>query len=350
MINKFLTVISGRGSIRMQMVWSFIASLIMGFLVSIAIPKGMFFDVPASIIAFFGTFTLSFLVLTRPTIRYLVKLSEGLTIISNGNLRYRIAGRRQDELGKVAERINAMAEKLEAQLERERETEKSKMELITGVSHDLRTPLTSIIGYLELLKGKAYKDEEEYERFIANTHSKAHHLKTLIDELFEYTRLSQGGASLQIAFIDLRELLIQFLSEIEPIAKESRIEVHADVPERQLMIRVDPEQIRRVVDNLLTNAIKFSPMPGDIKVVLAADDGQATITVENEGEPITEEQEARLFERFYKADAARSNDSRRGGAGLGLSIARGIAEQHGGRLTLDYADGKFSFRLFLPLS
>lgn len=332
------------------MIWSFIVSYLMGLFVAIAIPRGMFIEVPASIFAFLVTFTVSFLLLTRPTISYLVKLSEGITVISGGDLRYRIPGRRQDELGKVAERINAMAEKLETQLEREREVERSKMELITGVSHDLRTPLTSIIGYLELLKGKAYKDEAEYERFISNTHSKAHQLKTLIDELFEYTRLSQGEASLQPVAIDLRELLNQYLSETEPIAKENRIEIHFEVPQLPLIIRADPEQIRRVIDNLVTNAMKFSPKPGDIHVVLAAADSQATITVENEGEPITADQEARLFERFYKSDIARALDSWRGGAGLGLSIASGIAELHGGRLTLEHADGTFSFRLTLPFS
>jgi len=346
--NNWLSVLSGRRSIRFRMLWTFVASLSAGMGASIAIPTGMIFGVPASVLAFFVSFAAVFFWLTRSTIAHLRMLSEGLGRIAGGNLAYRIPAGRQDELGVVAEHINVMAGQLEQLIEKERQAEKAKMELITGVSHDLRTPLTSLIGYLELLKGKAFRDEGEYDRFVGNTHSKALQLKDLIDELFEYARLVQGpGAEMRI--VDLRKMLNQLLVEIEPLARSSGLSVIAELPEAPLFVRLDPEQVRRAVDNLLMNALKFSLQPGTIAVLLTQTAGRAVISVENEGEPITKEQEARLFERFYKTDESRTNRSGiPGGAGLGLAIVRGIAELHGGRATVVHENGRFRFSVELP--
>ncbi len=348
MKNNFFSIISGRRSIRFQMIWAFLASFFTGSMVSVSIPIGLLFGMPLSLIAFIGTFAISFVVYTRHTIKYMQQLSEGLTVISGGNLEYRIPVFRQDELGTVAEHINAMAEKLENLIERERLIEKSKMELITGVSHDLRTPLTSIIGYLELLKEKAYKDEAEYDRFVGNTHNKAQQLKSLIEELFEYTRLTQSGMNLMKERIDLRQLLNQMLVEIQPLAHESHITIQTLLLEKAVFIQVDPEQIRRAIDNLLMNALKFSVKPGVIRVSMEECDKQVTLRIENEGESITREQEKQLFERFYKADDARTSISLQDGAGLGLSITRSIIELHGGQVNLEHSNGHFSFEIALP--
>ena len=241
-----------------------------------------------------------------------------------------------------------MAEKLESLIEKERRHEKSRMELITGVSHDLRTPLTSILGYLELLRDRAYRDEAEYERFVGNTLNKAMQLKTLVDELFEYTRLSQSETKLETETIDLREMLVQMLAETEPLAKEARIELEARMPAEGMAVDVDPEKLRRAVENLLVNALKFSVKPGKVAVSLEQGVDSATVSVENRGEPIADEQAERLFDRFYKVDESRSNPDKRGGAGLGLAIARSVAELHGGRAYLAYSDGLFRFSIELP--
>ncbi len=330
------------------MIWTFLASIVVSMLVSIGIPRGLIFEIPVSMIAFFGTFTISFIVLTRSTIKYMQTLSAGLTVISGGNLHYRIPVVRQDELGHIAEHINFMAQRLESLIENERQVERSKMELITGVSHDLRTPLTSIIGYLGLLKEKAYQDEDEYERFVGNTHSKAIQLKTLIDELFEYTRLTQSEVMLDLEMIDLRELLSQMLVEIQPLAHDNGISIESLLHEHPLFIRVDPERIKRAVDNLLINALKFSVKPGVIRVVLSDRDRYVALFIQNEGEAITKEQEQKLFERFYKIDESRTSMNPQDGAGLGLSITRSIVERHGGKVYLEHSEGRFNFGVELP--
>ncbi|RED57137.1 sensor histidine kinase [Cohnella lupini] len=348
MKNNFWSILSGRKSIRVQMIWAFIASIATSSVVSISIPIGLVFDVPVSVIVFIGTFAVSFMLFTRHTIKFMRTLSDGLTVISAGNLHHRIPTVRKDELGKVAEHINAMAEKLESLMEKERDAEKSKMELITGVSHDLRTPLTSIIGYLELLKEKGYRDEAEFERFIGNTHNKARQLKNLIDELFEYTRLYHSGAKLELETIDLKQMLIQMVAEIQPLAEEERIFLNLELPDRPLFMRMDPEQMRRAIDNLLMNALKFSIKPGVMRVSLIISDQSVMITVENDGQSISKEQETLLFDRFYKIDGSRSIDNLRAGAGLGLSITRGIAELHGGKAYLIHDAGHFKFGIELP--
>ncbi len=348
MKNNFWSVLSGRKSIRIQMIWAFIASIATSSLVSISIPIGLVFDVPVSVIVFIGTFAVSFMAFTRHTIKYMLTLSDGLTVISAGNLHHRIPTVRMDELGKVAEHINAMAEKLESLMEKERDADKSKMELITGVSHDLRTPLTSIIGYLELLKEKGYRDEAEFERFIGNTYNKAMQLKSLIDQLFEYTRLTHSGAKLELETVDIKQLLIQLLAEILPLAEEERITLITELPDRPLFLSLDSEKIRRAIDNLLMNALKFSVKPGVVRVTLITGIQSVAISVENDGQSISREQETFLFDRFYKIDGSRTIDTQKAGAGLGLSITRSIVELHGGKAYLMHHEGHFRFGIELP--
>lgn len=358
MRNNPLSRLSARKSIRAHMLWSFVASFFVAFGASVAVPNVP--EIPGRIVynifMSFGTFSLVFILtfffLTRRTIGYLLRLSQGLEAIAGGDLGYRFPSVREDELGRIAGNINAMAEKLELQIEKERRSEQSKMELITGVSHDLRTPLTSMIGYLELLKGKAYRDESEYERFVGNAYNKVLQLKELIDDLFEYTRLTSHDAKLRLMTVDLNELLGQIETEFHPLARKRGISVETSFPRTPLPMEIDPDKIRRAIDNLLMNALKFSLKPGVIRISLAAREGEgrpmAEIRIENDGRPISREQEERLFERFYKADDSRESSSARGGAGLGLSIARSIARLHGGDIRLSHADGHYVFRIELP--
>lgn len=354
------TRLSGRRSIRAHMLWAFVASILVAMLGTFVVPPVP--DVPAQGVynlllfagSFFGLFFLSYFLLTRRTVAYLMKLADGLEVIADGNLDYRIPTPRGDELGRIAENINRMAEQLELQMEKERRTEQSKMELITGISHDLRTPLTSIIGYLELLRNKAYRDEEEYERFVGNTYNKALQLKTLINDLFEYTRLTTHDAKLRKEQIDLREFLLQIDSEFHPLAKEHEIAIETSLPAHPLETELDPDKLRRAVENLFTNALKFALKPGTVRLSLeSVTEGArrlAVIRIENDGVPISPEEEERLFERFYKADDSRSQGTAYGaGSGLGLSIARSIARLHGGDVRLIHAGGRFDFRIELPL-
>ena len=347
------------------MFWSFILSLIIAMNISSALDESLLNRLLAakhfpylsivlygvlSIVSFIVLFIVSFSLMTRRIVHYLLNLAEGLDVIAGGDLHHRVPILRKDELGRVAENINAMAEKLERQIVKERQIEKSKMDLITGVSHDLRTPLTNIIGYLELLKNRVYQNEQEQERYVDITYNKAMQLKNLIDDLFEYTRLTTSDAKLEMGQFDIRELLAQIAAEFQPFAKELGVTVETYLMFKSMQIPMDPVKIRRAVDNLLMNALKFSVKPGVIRLSLNARPPFVAIKVENEGTPISEEQEELLFERFYKADHSRMADAIQSGSGLGLSISKNIIERHNGTLSLVHSSGHYAFIIELPIS
>nr|WP_246096540.1 HAMP domain-containing sensor histidine kinase [Paenibacillus sinopodophylli] len=296
-------------------------------------------------VTFVITFIFSFYSLTRRIIKYIVDLADGLQTIAEGNLHYRVPVIRKDELGRVATNINLMTEQLQQQIEKERKLESSKMELITGVSHDLRTPLTSIIGYLELLKSESFQNKDEYKRFLQNTYNKALHLKKLINHLFEYTRLISADIQLELKQIDVQQLLEQMLFEFEPLAQENGIHVIRKTGHSPVMAFLDSGKIARAIDNLLMNALNYSIKPGKIEVLLRSDQDRIYIDIENKSHPITKEQEEKIFDRFYKVDDSRNNDGIQKGSGLGLAISRNIINLHGGTLTLTHENGIFIFTI-----
>ncbi|MEW9700468.1 ATP-binding protein [Paenibacillus sp. SI8] len=293
-------------------------------------------------------FLFFFFLFTRPIVRYLRTLADGLMSIANGNLDCRVPLLRRDELGDVAQSINYMAEQLQMMMKKERQIETSKMELITNVSHDLRTPLTSMIGYLNLLQMDDYQNLEEHKRFINNAYNKTQQLKKLVDDLFEYTHLTSGAVNLSFKTIDLVGLLEQIIIEFEPIAKEYGITVDKVWEMKPVPGALDVEKFVRALDNLLMNALKFSDKPGEITVLLTEFEHRIYMAVENRGEPITEEQELQLFERFYKADPSRHDNQVPQGSGLGLSIAKNIIDLHGGTIGLLHKDGYYTFYIELP--
>lgn len=346
----------GKRSIRIQMLWAYVLSLIFTLITSFLADlflKTFLSEVLLSLASgalFFFFFILFFFLWTRPIMRYFRTITDGLKSIASGNLSQRIPLARQDELGIVAHNINHMAEQLHQQLDKERLIEKSKMALITYVSHDLRTPLTSIMGYLDLLKNPALLSEEEQERFIGNAYNKTQQLKKLIDDLFEYTRLTNGDVRLVFQEVDFTSLLEQIISEFEPVAKEQHIAVIPLIIPVPVRLRLDIEKMVRAIDNLLSNALKFSIQPGQIKVQLTVVKKQAVLSIENLSSPITPEQEQQLFERFYKMEPSRNDHKWPSGSGLGLPIAKNIVEQHGGRIWLEHANGHYKFSIAIDLA
>ncbi|WP_409344361.1 sensor histidine kinase [Paenibacillus sp. MBLB4367] len=359
MNEDFLTLFNWKKSIRLRLLGSLLFSLIVSILGTSAINLFFNFVLPQIVMSqVFGLissflsciffFFLIFFFLMRHIVHHMQTLADGLMAIAKGNLEYRVPLSSQDELGVVAQNINYMAEQLQNMMRRERQLETSKMELITHVSHDLRTPLTSIIGYLNLLKNDDYQDLDEHKRYIVNAFNKSQQLKKLIDDLFEYTRLTSGEVNLSFRQIDLNGLLEQIVTEFEPIAQELSLTVKKEWGQTPAFAHVDVEKFVRAVDNLLMNALKFSHKPGEIAIRLEERDNRLVLAVENWANPITQDQEKLLFERFYKAEPSRRDRDMPSGAGLGLSIASHIVELHGGRMGLKHKSGHFTFFIELP--
>jgi len=362
-----LSLYSGSYHLRLRLFWivtlsvviaialtSFAANLISSWIMTLdQITTTLAFTMFTILSAIFlCSFILMFFILTRPYIRFLKAMMGGIARMAGGDLDERVPIVRKDELGQLAADINEMAAELKRQRKKEREDEISRMELITGVSHDLRTPLTSMIGYIQLLNERGYQSEEEFDKYIKHTYNQAIRLQKRIDILFEYTRLTSPVAKMQLQQIFIKKLLQQLLSEFQPLATEHGLTVEEHLPRDDFEVNMDPDKIVRALDNLLINALKFSHRPGVIRIKCYRMSNNVIIEIANKGDALTNEQEERLFDRFYRGEASRAiEESGLGaGTGLGLAIAKSIAQLHGGDLELIYKNGVYKFRLRLPMA
>ncbi|AKR12658.1 histidine kinase (plasmid) [Bacillus thuringiensis] len=291
-------------------------------------------------------FIIFFLILVRKKIVYLKLISDNVNDIANGKLGLTIGIKGKDELTQLAQNINYMSKELEHTFEQERRLERTKNELITNVSHDLRTPLTSIIGYIDLLKRGQYNSNTQLQEYLETTYSKSQRLKYLIDELFEYTRLSGIDAKLNLNEVDLSGLLEQIVGEYIPIFEKESLIVQRSIAEETIPIFIDVEKMVRVYENLFMNAIKYSMKPSELSICLELIGNKAILKVSNKVERPPVSNPNKLFERFFRGDKARKDDQ---GNGLGLAISKKIVELHHGNIHAEYKDGWMSFIVEHPI-
>ncbi|KLA31053.1 sensor histidine kinase [Bacillus cereus] len=291
-------------------------------------------------------FIVIFLILVRKKIAFLKLISENVNDIANGKLGLTIGIKGKDELTQLAQNINYMSKELEHTFEQERRLERTKNELITNVSHDLRTPLTSIIGYIDLLKRGQYNSNTQLQEYLETTYSKSQRLKYLIDELFEYTRLSGIDVKLNLNEVDLSRLLEQIVGEYIPIFEKEGLIVQKSITEETIPIFIDVEKMVRVYENLFMNAIKYSMKPSELSICLELMGNKAILKVSNKVERLPVSDPNKLFERFFRGDKARKDDQ---GNGLGLAISKRIVELHHGNIHAKYKDGWMSFIVEHPI-
>ncbi|WP_027108214.1 sensor histidine kinase [Lacticigenium naphthae] len=270
-----------------------------------------------------------------------------LHYIAKGDYTHRITGQYGEDMKKVVESIHVLVDSTIEAMEEERRIEQSKDELITNVSHDIRTPLTSIIGYLGLIEENRYSDLEEVQKFTHTAYEKAKQMKILVDDLFEYTKVRQTTTPIQIVSFDMIQLLEQLAAdfELEAAKKEMEIIVKSSVP--TLKMQGDTEKLVRVFNNLLTNALKYGKNGHYIEMIVHAERTKVNIEVNNDGTNLPAEAIHQLFERFYRAEESRSQET--GGTGLGLAIAQSIIELHGGTIQAKSENGWTKFVIELPL-
>lgn len=294
----------------------------------------------------FITFILCFYFLTKRKMQEIESISSGLREIAKGNLSFRIQEKSKDEVGSLATNINYMAKELYQMIEKQKKIEKMKDELITNVSHDLRTPLTSIMGYMRLVKDHNYQDTAQLNEYVNIAYGKSEQLKKLIEDLFDFTRLNQAGIKLTKEQVSLNQMLEQLIEELVPIANENEVVFQKEIPNERISMGIDPDLMVRALENIIMNAIKHSVHPGKIKVKLQKNEQAVQMIVSNPCEPLLEEEVNRLFERFYRVDYARS--SGKGGAGLGLAITKNIIELHHGTIDVQYQEGHISLVITFP--
>lgn len=275
-------------------------------------------------------FTAYFLFLTKKFGTYMEQIAGGITEIASGNFNSRIEINNDDEFALIASKLNQMADDIKYLIENERNSEHTKNQLITSVAHDLRTPLTSIIGYLELVSDKDKLTPETKERYIEIAYSKSKRLEKLIEDLFAYTKFSFGEVTMELTKLNMVKFINQLVDEFYPSFQESGLEYEFCTGINAVYVEGDGNLLARAFANLISNAIKYGKDGKSVKIKLEIEDGKVITSIINYGRLIPEQELQNIFERFYRLEGSRSSET--GGTGLGLAIAKNIINMHGGTI------------------
>ncbi len=251
-----------------------------------------------------------------------------------------------DELREFDRRLKDFKYDLKANEQARAAAEQQKNDLVVYLAHDLKTPLTSVIGYLSLLDEAPDLPTEQRAKYTGVALDKAFRLEALINEFFEITRLNLQSIPASRAPVNLTILLMQITAEFFPMLEERGITVNNDI-DNDLIISADADKLARVFDNLFRNAVNYSETGSEITCSAHKKDGLVAISIKNRGDHIPPEKLSRIFDKFYRLDSSRTSST--GGAGLGLAIAKQIVEMHGGTITAQSAAGITEFRVMLPL-
>ncbi len=294
------------------------------------------------IVAMILIFLLVFRIYLNWFAKYFTEINRGIdTLIQEGEGDVALAA----ELSATEKKINTIKHTLEKRKLDARLAEQRKNDLIVYLAHDLKTPLASVIGYLNLLHDETEISPEQREKYLAISLDKAERLEDLINEFFEIAKFNLTYVELQYSKINLTRLLEQLLYEFGPMLREKQLTCAINAPE-DVMLRCDAKKMQRVFDNLLRNAVMYSYEGTQIEIAVVPQGETLSVTFVNHGDTIPPEHLKRIFEQFYRLDIARGTG---GGAGLGLAIAKQIVERHGGAIEAESEEERISFKIILPI-
>lgn len=271
-----------------------------------------------------------------------------LHYIADGHFDHRIPFTLKGDHQRVVDSVNALVDSVIESMNGERKIEQSKDELITNVSHDLRTPLTSIIGYLGLIENQQYKNEDDVLKYTHTAFLKAEQMKSLVEDLFEYTKVRQASTKMTFNQISVEPMLEQLAASFELEAEKKGMEIDAKATPKNIKIEGDSEKLGRLFNNLISNALKYAKGGKHINLEATQKGDQIIFKVSNDGEQIPEKSLKHLFERFYRVESSRSKAT--GGTGLGLAIAQSIVELHHGKINVTSSEKLTSFKVELPVT
>lgn len=356
-------------SFRWRLLINLVISYILTFLIynAFIIILGSFHIKAISLeIQYFIAFMLSLIIflmiffdLMNITLKYISVLSDTIQEVTAGDYDVEVPIKYDDELGLLAANINALTKTLKDKekeseilkenerlaFDAERNAEKQKNDLITNVAHDLRTPLTTIVGYLELIKNNDRLDKEDIQKYSTIAYEKSKRLQSMMDDLFELTSLDQANIKVHMTTINISELILQIVDEFYPTFQEHQLRPILELSQQNLFIKGDGQLLARVFDNLLSNAVKYGQDGNKIKIQVLNDDQYITIKIMNYGDPIPQEDLPYIFNRFYRTDSSRSSST--GGTGLGLAIAKNIVQIHNGQIFATSHKEKTTFVVIL---
>lgn len=276
--------------------------------------------------------------------RQISEITDALADIKNGNGNRRILSAANELVAPIAYEINEIVVSYENRLSTFRQTEETNRQLMTSLSHDVRTPLTTLIGYLDAAH-KGIVTGKERDDYIETARRKAHDLKEYIDVLFDWFKLNSNEFAMELQIVEAAELTRDILIDWIPILEDKQIAYNIDIPEQPFKVRLDTDGYMRILNNLIQNVISHS-RADKIEIALTKKNHNMEITVTDNGIGIEKEDLKHIFERLYKCDKGRSEK----GSGLGLSIVHQLVEKMNGTITAESTQGNgTTFLLLFPL-
>ena len=276
------------------------------------------------------------------------RVRAGTARIATGDLESEVPVEGHDEVAALAEDFNRMARALQAAAEREREMERTRRDLIAAVSHDLRTPLASTRALIEAVADGVAEGPQTEERYLVSAQRELTHLSRLVDDLFELARIDAGVLQLTLEEASLHDIISDTISSFRPQAESRGVSLVGEISGGVDPVLINPPRLQRVLHNLLSNALRHTPVDGTIALRATPQGEEVRVEVTDTGEGIAPEDLPRVFERSFRAERSRTRPGRDDtpGAGLGLAIARGLIEAHGGTMSVESDLGRGSRFLF----
>ncbi len=276
----------------------------------------------------------------------LAHILDYLKYIAQGHYEIRIPQTDLGEMDEVVSSINHLVDSTVRAIEEERKIEKSKDELITNIGHDIRTPLTSVIGYLGLIENQQYHSQEELARYAHVAYRKAQQMQSLVQDLFTYTATRQTTTEIRPVQVQVLRFMEQLVADFELSAREKTIELRLDIRPKNLVASFDVDKMARVFHNLLSNALKYGIGAHYIELLAYQEEDYIYFKVKNDGQPLDQSELEDIFQRSYRADQSRS--ANQPGTGLGLAIVRNIVELHHGRVYAEVEGKETIFTIEIP--
>ncbi|HLS07898.1 HAMP domain-containing sensor histidine kinase [Lentibacillus sp.] len=275
---------------------------------------------------------------SKSIIKPIRNLSNASRKISEGDLDFSVASSKKDELGELSNSFEKMRLDLKEAKAAQARYEENRKELIASISHDLKTPLTSIKGYVTGIQDGVANTPKKLERYMETIYNKANDMDGLIDELFLYSKLDLGHAPFKFEEIDLYTFFTDFIDESN-FNMETGTAVFSADEDRSYTVKADRDQLKRVITNITQNSLKYMDKKHkQIHVQLTSESDRVVVKIEDNGSGISKDDLPFIFESFYRTDSSRNSST--GGSGLGLSIVRKIIDEHGGTIWADSQPGE----------
>ncbi|MCY6369630.1 sensor histidine kinase [Clostridium ganghwense] len=279
--------------------------------------------------------------------RQIKKIISVIEEIQFGNMNQRVRIRTGNKLIKLlCEKTNSILDKFQDTFHKNQDMLESRKKMVSNISHDLRTPLTSLLGYIEAIQNTDHLNEEEREEYLNIVHSKAQSLSILLEEFFQLSKIEADDINLEISEIDICETLREGILNYYNDFTDKRLKVNINIPESKIYVLGHKGSIVRIVDNIISNAMKYGIDGGEVGVDIREEEKYIWVDIWDNGKGIAKENLPYIFDRLYKEDTARSSKIK--GNGLGLTIVKKLAEMQNGSIKVEsipYEKTTFSFSI-----